>query len=151
MGKEDTSLVAIDVYNHEFETLHCLKDHWIRTEKCSVFIRIKTCIAINVNTSLNTDEYGALFSLYSVVFYAVLENICERDKRRHAIYRRITSLSANDMFSFLPRAIRNAPWVAGLWGWGFIFIHVFEIDIKGFDKSTCSQSSNLQKHVKSHL
>ena len=34
-------------------------------------LRIKTRIDINDNTSLNTDEYGALFSPYSVVFYPV--------------------------------------------------------------------------------
>ena len=50
---------------------HWVKDYWIRTEKCSVFVRIKNRIDINRNTILNTDEYGALFSPYSVVFYAV--------------------------------------------------------------------------------
>ena len=52
--------------------VHCVKDHWIRTEKCSVFVCIKTRMDIYGNTSLNTDEYGALFSPYAVVFYAVV-------------------------------------------------------------------------------
>ena len=71
---------------------HCVKEYWIRPEKYSVFVRIKTRIAIidsvyfrirtgspytevygvyYGNTSLNTDEYGALLSPYSVVFYVV--------------------------------------------------------------------------------
>ena len=53
-------------------SMHCVKDYWIRTEKYSVFVSIKTRIAINGNTSLNMDEYVALFSLYSVVFYSVM-------------------------------------------------------------------------------
>ena len=39
----------------------------------SVFVRSKARIAIYGNTSLITEEYGALFSPYSVGFYAVLE------------------------------------------------------------------------------
>ena len=54
------------------DNLYRVKDYWIRTRKCSIFVRIKTHIAIYGNTSLNTDEYGELFSPYSVVFHEVL-------------------------------------------------------------------------------
>ena len=47
------------------------KKNKLRTIKKPRPIRVKTCILINGNTSLNTDENGGLFSPYSVVFYAV--------------------------------------------------------------------------------
>ena len=50
--------------------------------------RVKILIAINGKTSLNTDEYGALFSPYSVVFYSVIISIkrCTTKKRRNFHY-----------------------------------------------------------------
>ena len=68
--RRDNELVRRLTKSAYFNTLcsdqYCVKANWIRTEECSVFVRIKTRIAIYDNTSLNTDEYGALFSPYSM-------------------------------------------------------------------------------------
>ena len=50
-------------------------------------LRIKTRIAIYGNTSHNTDEYGVIFSPYSVVFYAVI--LTQGDLRYRTFRQRI--------------------------------------------------------------
>ena len=68
----------------------------MRTEKYSVFVRIKTRIAI----------YGALFSPYSVVFYAVHGPLLEIRKRREGAYTLQKIFHGTEIFPRTACAVR---------------------------------------------